>query len=276
MKRFILIGSPIAHSLSPLLHNFFAAQFKLKIQYELQEATIDTYPEILSRFICNGGDGVNITAPLKIIAVHNLKYLDKTAYYANAVNTLKIHRNGMLYGYNTDGIGLLRDLERNLVPVRNSEILILGAGGAARGILAALISKFPKKITLVNRDTNKAAQIANDFSVLKVITVVQPKDLASINANLILNTTSSLALDYIDKVNFSNAVCYDLNYTPRLTEFMKTAQNNGALYVFNGLGMLIEQAAEAFKLWHGVNPDTHKALEHLHANTGQKSLINGL
>lgn len=275
LNHFILIGSPVAHSLSPILHNLFATQFRFKVNYELHEATVDNYLDIIYKFINHGGLGINITAPLKTIIFKKLQYVDKYALCANAVNTLIIKPNGSLHGYNTDGVGLIRDLNRNFVPITDAEILILGAGGAVRGILEPLISQAPKRITIVNRRQIKAELIARDFKDLCDITIVDEQDLQQLNPTVIINATSETP-EYMYKLNFKNTVCYDLNYIPKITQFMHIARTRGALRTCNGLGMLVEQAAAAFELWHNLRPDTCWALEHLQLNTGQKSAKSGL
>jgi shikimate dehydrogenase len=260
-KEFILMGSPIAHSLSPILHNIFASQFGIEISYKLQEANVNNYRNFIDQFIDLNGSGINVTAPLKTHVFKDLKHIDETARLANAVNTLVI-KNGLLHGYNTDGIGLLCDLKRKAIPIHNSDILILGAGGAVRGILGPLLSEHPKSVTIVNRDFDKAKAVAADFKNMGMLNVKAEQDLPYITATLIINATSGTP-EYLDKLNFNNSLCYDLNYIPETTQFTKTALINGALGAYNGLGMLIEQAAAAFALWHKVHPDTKNMLKQL-------------
>ncbi len=230
LKQFILIGSPVAHSLSPILHNLFAAQFGFEINYKTYEATANNYLDVIYKFIDQGGLGLNITAPLKTILFKNLQYADKYALRAQAVNTVTIHANGTLHGYNTDGIGLLRDLKRNSIPITDGDILILGAGGAVRGILEPLVSQSPKSIKIVNRDSEKAKQVANAFKDLGAVTVIEQLGLHTIKPTVIINATIKTP-EYIYKLNFNNTFCYDLNYTQKITEFMKFAQIRGAMCV---------------------------------------------
>lgn len=274
-KQFILIGSPVTHSLSPILHRLFASQFNIAINYEAQNATSDTYLDIITKFSEHGGCGANITAPLKSLMFQNLKYVDAAAQLARAVNTLCIKNDGTLHGYNTDGIGLLYDLKHKAITINNSTLLILGAGGAVRGILGPLLSELPKSVIIVNRDLAKAKKIADDFKSIGTVRVKKLQDLPTIKAALIINATSGTP-EYLHSLNFNNSCCYDLNYILEVTEFMKNAVNNGALRAYNGLGMLVEQAAAAFALWHNVYPDTQKALEQLQQNTVKKSVANEL
>ncbi len=258
-KQFILIGSPVEHSLSPILHNIFASQFGIEIIYKLQEATINNYRSVIDQFINSNGFGVNVTAPLKTHVFKDLKYVDETARFASAVNTLVIKDDGQLCGYNTDGIGLICDLKQKTISIKGSDILILGAGGAVRGILGPLLSEKPKSITLINRDVAKAKKVAVDFEHINLINVIDPNDIINITPALIINATSE-SPQYLRKLNFLNTYCYDLNYTSEITAFMKIALINGAFHAYNGLGMLIEQAAESFKIWHNIGPNTQKAL----------------
>jgi shikimate dehydrogenase len=268
-KKFALIGSPVAHSLSPILHKLFANQFEIDIRYELLDVNEDNYLETIKQFFINGGLGLNVTAPLKNLVCKHLKNLDKTALIANSVNTITIKKNGSLHGYNTDGIGLLYDLKRKNIILKDSDILVLGAGGAVRGIVASIFEQRPSNLILTNRDIYKAKNVASEFKQLGDIQVIDPLDLCSIKAKIIINATSATP-QYLHKLNFNNTLCYDLNYVPSITEFMRVAAENGALGVYNGLGMLVEQAAAAFILWHNLCPNTqnaYKTLTQLQANT---------
>jgi len=260
-KHFMLIGSPVTHSLSPILHNIFAAQFGIEITYKLQEATVNNYRAVIEKFISLGGSGINITAPLKMPVFQYLKHIDANAQLAKAVNTLIISDNNLV-GYNTDGMGLMRDLKRRNIIITGKNTLILGAGGAARGILGSLLEQKPNNIVITNRDIFKAKQIVSEFKGLGNIQVIESQDLHYVNADIIINATSSIP-DYLDKLSFANTLCYDLNYTPETTQFMKTALINGALGAYNGLGMLVEQAAIAFTLWHKLCPNTQRARQML-------------
>ncbi|MDP3609805.1 MAG: shikimate dehydrogenase [Methylophilus sp.] len=256
VDKYAVIGNPIAHSKSPLIHRAFAAQTGDDISYEAILAPLDGFEATVRELIAQGYKGANVTVPFKFEAFHlcdSLSTRAKTAG-AGAVNTL-VNINGSIHGDNTDGVGLRNDIEQNLdFEIANKHILILGAGGAAHGILNSLIGA--SSITIANRTYERALELvmalrnceakASTFEALE-----RPYD-------LIINATSAGLSDTvlpIPNIIFGeNCLAYDMMYG-RETPFMKQAREAGA-QVADGLGMLVEQAAEAFQIWRGVRPNT--------------------
>jgi shikimate dehydrogenase len=268
-KRFAVLGSPLTKSLSPIIHQAFAKQFDLNIEYtsiEVNSADLQTF---VTAFFAKGGAGLNITAPHKEQAYKLSNTATISAQFAGAVNTLKIEA-GSLYGDNTDGIGFIRDLQRQEIALHNKRILILGAGGAARGILPAMLEQLPSRITLVNRNLSKAQRIADDFKQARMgkILVADYTQIADQKYDVIINATSAGLESKLPPIpaefNFKDSYCYDLNYQEKSKAFMQYAQAQGAKMAIDGLGMLVEQAAEAFYFWHGLKPATTPVLVRLH------------
>ncbi|GGI84382.1 shikimate dehydrogenase [Legionella impletisoli] len=282
--RFAVMGNPIAHSLSPIIHQQFAAQTGQTIIYEKRLILPDEFEQQAHDFFKNGGKGLNITLPYKFEAFSLCQQLTERAKKAQAVNTLWMS-GGKLHGDNTDGIGLLRDLQRYL-DVRTQSILVLGAGGAASGVIPALLSQTPH-VTLVNRTQRKAEQLKTRFPNLTILdydalnlssdfnseashelTVRSRKsEEIGFTYDLLINATSASLLDEPLPIPKSiwkaKPFCYDLAYQlGEDTSFVQAAKKEGC-HAVDGLGMLVEQAAESFFIWFGIQPEVQPVLASL-------------
>jgi shikimate dehydrogenase len=259
--RYAVIGNPIEHSKSPQIHTAFAQQEKIQISYERILATEEEFTDMVNKFKQQGGLGLNVTVPFKIIAYQQCSALSAHAQAAKAVNTISFNQAGEWLGANTDGIGLLRDLTDNLgYELTDKKILVLGAGGASRGILLPLLEEHPTSIIIANRTLEKAEQLANEFSSFGNITACGYDHLENLSFDLIINATSSSLSNQVPPVPNEaigkECLCYDLMYSHEDTAFMAWAKSHHAAKVSDGLGMLIEQAAESYFIWRGFRPDT--------------------
>jgi shikimate dehydrogenase len=271
--RYAVIGNPIEHSKSPLIHTAFAHQTGKDIQYEKILAPLDGFAVTVKNLVAQGYKGCNVTVPFKFEAF-KLAIPTERAKTAKAINTLTFHEDHSIEGDNTDGAGLVRDIQQNMgIALANKRILLIGAGGAAWGALASLRNESPKQLIIANRTIAKAeeaARILEPISRLKrAHTQVAAKsfqDLQGEHFDIVINATSaglSNELPPIPKNIFATgALAYDMMYG-RDTPFMRFAKENGAEIVADGLGMLVEQAAESFNLWHGIHPDTAPILEQM-------------
>lgn len=269
MDRYAVFGNPIAHSLSPIIHAEFARQAGVKISYEKILAPIGQFKETLWHFRDKKGRGANVTLPFKVDAFNCVDSLSARAQVAGAVNTITIQSDGLFAGDNTDGVGLVRDITQRLHwEIAAKRILILGAGGATRGILGSLLEQQPANIILCNRTKSKAEELADLFTSLGDITVCSPDDLKKIETDLIINATSiGIAENDTNfwsglKLSAENA-CYDLVYSKQATPFLRWVKTQGCKKISDGLGMLIEQAAESFYIWHKIRPDTKPVFRHI-------------
>jgi shikimate dehydrogenase len=270
--RYAVFGNPIAHSKSPLIHTAFAEQTRQDLLYERQLVEPNKFAETTRHFFANGGCGLNITVPFKLEAFELVDVLSERAAAAGAVNTLKKMPDGKIYGDNTDGAGLLRDITQNLGwIIRGKRVLLLGAGGAVRGVIAPLLAEQPSRVVIANRTLEKAEALVKDFSVGKSAQEIKLLRASSLQIHarpfdIVINGTSASlqgAMPDLDPAILNpNACCYDMMYGTQLTPFLQWAQRNGA-QVADGLGMLVEQAAESFYLWRGVRPETKTVMERL-------------
>ncbi len=256
--RYIVIGNPVAHSKSPPIHAAFAGQTGQNLRYERQFAPIDGFSAAVRDFIEQGGKGLSVTVPFKLEAHALADELSERARAAGAVNSLKIV-DGRIFGDNTDGAGLVSDIERNAgVPLRGKRILLLGAGGAARGAILPLFEAGVASITIVNRTTAKAQALADVFSAQGKI-LAQDIETLDGGFDIVINATSASIEGELPAVRpdifAPGALAYDMMYGKEPTVFLRFAARHGAA-TRDGLGMLVEQAAEAFLLWRGVRPDT--------------------
>lgn len=253
MKYYAVIGNPIEHSLSPIIHHTFAQNCRIDLNYEKYPVKAEALKDTIHK-LSKTHAGLNVTLPYKEAVLPLCTLLTPRATRARAANTIIFHDNGSIVGDNTDGVGLLQDFINLNIPVYNQTLLIVGAGGAARGILPTVMDQHPKKIVIANRTAHKAHQLAQDFSITGKGLDEIPKD----NFDLIINTTA-MGQDHIpaDLPTISagdQAIFYDINYSDN--GVMKDwAHNFGATY-YDGLGMLVEQAACAFGVWHDITPDT--------------------
>jgi shikimate dehydrogenase len=272
--RYAVFGQPVSHSLSPRIHWLFAQQSAQELTYEAIEVAPAQFAGAVADFFAGGGRGLNITVPHKLSAFALATRTSDRARRAGAVNTLSIEPQGrVLFGDNTDGVGLVRDLTGNLaLPVSGQRVLILGAGGATRGILAPLLELKPAALCIANRSPERARALAALFADLAPVQAASPAELAGTRWDLILNATSAslsgelpeLSAELLDPA----CLCYDLAYGHGATPFVRWARAHGAVRSVSGLGMLIEQAAEAFYHWRGVRPDTAPVRALLKLETG--------
>jgi shikimate dehydrogenase len=255
---YAVIGNPIAHSKSPYLHTAFAKQCRQALKYEAILAPIDGFNATVQRFVQNGGRGANVTLPFKLDAFKLCDELTPRARAAGAVNTLTFDNNRII-GDNTDGCGLVTDIVKNAgIALHNKRILLLGAGGAARGVILPLLECQPSEIIIANRTMEKAQQLVDEF---KSFGTINCSTFADINGqfDVIINATSASIDSQLppipDSVYQPGSLAYDLMYADHPTPFLQHAAKQGAK-TRDGWGMLVEQAAEAFAVWRGVRPDT--------------------
>jgi shikimate dehydrogenase len=265
VDQYAVVGNPIAHSKSPEIHLRFAAQAKQKIGYERIEAPIDGFEEKALSLRDAGYRGLNVTVPFKLDAAKLASELTPRARLAGAVNTLKFDGDTIL-GDNTDGIGFVRDVtERLKFGFGDCAVLVLGAGGAVRGLLGSLLDASPRWLAVANRSHERAEELAEEFGV----EAIHFDEIPAEHFDLIINgTTTGLHNEApaIDPETFNDCqLAYDLVYAADPTPFMHLAKAGGAKQVTDGLGMLIEQAAESFLLWRGVRPETQSVYRELRA-----------
>jgi len=267
MDHYGVFGNPIAHSKSPLIHRLFAAQTGQSLSYEPLLAPLEDFVGFARAFFVNGR-GANVTVPFKEQAFRLADQLTARAQRAGAVNTLMKLDDGRLLGDNTDGAGLVRDLTVNAgLSLSGKRILLLGAGGAVRGVLEPLLAERPAALVVANRTVAKAEQLAREFADLGPI-MASGFDWLDEPVDLIINGTSaSLAGDVppiaASLIQLGHTLCYDMMYAKQATAFNAWAAAQGAAQTLDGLGMLVEQAAEAFYLWRGVRPDSAPVLAQL-------------
>jgi len=264
-----VVGNPIAHSLSPQIHQQFAAQTQQALHYDKQLVALEGFQAAMDEFIQQGGKGVNITVPFKQDAWHYADQRSERAQRAGALNTLKINADGSTFGDNTDGLGLVQDLTHNQqIPLTNQRILLLGAGGAVRGVLQPLLEQQPSLLHIANRTASKAEALALDFADLGTLQGGGFTDLDGLEPfDLIINGTAASLSGELpplpDSILAPNGSAYDMMYSQTQTPFVEWALAHGAGKALDGLGMLVEQAAEAFLLWRGVRPDSRAVIKTL-------------
>lgn len=264
INRYTLIGQPVAHSISPAIHHLFGELTQRRLHYSRTEATDKTFAPIVKEWFESGGKGCNITAPFKELAVSVCDRLKDSAKLANAVNTIELHRDGSLVGHNTDGIGLLTDIEKNKrVNVTGKRILILGAGGAARGAIAPILSAQPACLHIANRTIDRAKLIADTFASAGTTGYSNYDDLTQEpRFDIVINATSMgfdngsppIPANVVD----ANTFAYDMTYSKQQTPFLSWCEQTGVTQFSDGFGMLVEQAADAYLIWEGVRPKTRK------------------
>lgn len=266
METYAVFGNPIAHSKSPLIHRLFAEQLGVTHPYGRVLAPLDGFIATLDAFFQAGGQGANVTVPFKEEAFARADELTERASLAGAVNTLKRLADGRLLGDNTDGIGLLSDLARLKMIRPGARVLLIGAGGAARGVLLPLLS-LDCSVTISNRTFSRAQQLASLFSHTGSVVALEGDSLAGHNFDLIVNATSSGLSGDLPAIPASliqtHVYCYDMFYQQGLTPFLSWCESLGAQKFADGLGMLVGQAAHAFMLWHGKMPDVVPVIERL-------------
>ncbi|MEF3108080.1 shikimate dehydrogenase [Raoultella sp. WB_B2P2-3] len=267
MESYAVFGNPIAHSKSPAIHQLFAQQLHIAHPYGRILAPRDEFISTLNAFFNEGGRGANVTVPFKEEAFARADELTERAALAGAVNTLKRLEDGRLLGDNTDGIGLLSDLERLGFIKPGFRVLLIGAGGASRGVLLPLLS-LDCAVTIVNRTSSRAHELAALFSHTGSIRALEMDALAEHEFDLIINATSSGIGGEVPAIPASlintHVHCYDMFYQQGSTPFLTWCQQHGAKQCADGLGMLVAQAAHAVLLWHGVLPDITPVIQTLH------------
>ena len=265
--HYAVFGNPIAHSKSPLIHAAFARQTGQDLDYRAILAPIDGFATALREFVAAGGRGANVTVPFKEEAFRLATRLSPRAALAGAVNTLVISGDDVL-GENTDGVGLLRDITINLAcPIAGRRVLLLGAGGAARGAIGPLLDARPQVLVVANRTETKAQALADVFGHLGPISGVGFAQLAGRSFDLVIDATSASLGGNMpplpEGIFAPGSLAYSMMYGKGETAFQRFARIQGAARIAEGLGMLVEQAAEAFHLWRGVRPDVRPVTEML-------------
>ena len=262
MDRYAIIGNPVAHSKSPLIQEAFARATGQRLRYERLLAPLDGFAATVQTFVEAHGLGLNVTIPFKLQAFALARERSARAQSARACNTLA-WRGDHWFGDNTDGAGVVRDLTRNLgETIAGRHVLVLGAGGAARGIAGALLAERPLRLAIANRTHAKAIELAAQLERDGPISAAPLGSLSGQQFDIIINATS-LGLGtrvpaglWPHRLFAAQALAYDLIYADHATPFLQWARDEGAARTADGLGMLIEQAAESFYLWRGVRPDT--------------------
>ena len=258
--NYAVMGNPVAHSKSPQIHQYFARQTNQVISYQSILVPAGKFTETMLEFGRLGGKGLNITVPFKQDAWNAVSVRTARAETAGAVNTISFKENGDIEGDNTDGTGLLRDLERNNIQVKGARILILGAGGAIRGVLGPLLEQSPGSVLIANRTPAKADMLVSSHAYFLHLKACRMSDLPDAGSfDLIINGTSAGLQGELPPVPVSlitrQSCCYDMVYGDREPVFVEWAKTQGARIAIDGLGMLVEQAAESFSIWRGVRPD---------------------
>lgn len=266
--RYAVVGNPARHSKSPQIHSLFAQQSGTELVYEAIEVEEDIFESFVKDFFANKGAGLNITVPYKEKAFALAENCSPRAQLAKAVNTLFIDEENKLCGDNTDGWGLVTDIKVNhQFSIQGKRILILGAGGAVRGALATLVFEQAASITIANRTLARAEQLREEFKSYVKVEALSYENIGQRQFDLIINGTSSSLSGELPPISpeliAPECCCYDMMYGDKDTTFVSWAKQNGAALSVDGLGMLVEQAAEAFAIWNGVRPDTSSVISQL-------------
>jgi shikimate dehydrogenase len=276
IDQYAVFGHPIAHSQSPLIHRLFAEQTGQLMEYKAIDVPAESFKHSLTDYLNRNGRGLNCTVPLKELAFQQVDQLTERAKIGRAVNTIIVQDDGTLLGDNTDGIGLVTDLTRNhQITLRNARILILGAGGAARGIIQPIIEQSPCDLYIANRTVSKAQNLAEEFSNIFPVQACGYDNLAGMEFDIVLNATSASLSNQLpplpDKLVSHPGCCYDLAYGNEDTAFVKWAKKQQVSLCLDGLGMLVEQAAEAFYQWRQLRPETQTVISQLEAQRKKAS-----
>lgn len=275
--HYAVIGHPVKHSRSPDIHAAFAQQTGADIVYARLPAPANGFTEVATAFFNDGGRGLNVTLPFKGQACALVDTLTNRARVAQAVNTIAVQADGRWLGDTTDGIGLVRDLRDNLgLELERMRVLILGAGGAVQGVLGPLLALAPKEVVVANRTAGKAEQLALHFAGAATLHGIGLGGIHAFSSfDLIINgTAASLAGEVPplpDNVLAHGGAAYDMLYATQPTAFMTWAANHGAEQIWDGFGMLVEQAAESFSIWRGVHPETGPIIADFHPRARAKA-----
>jgi len=268
MDTYAVVGNPVAHSKSPFIHTRFAQQTGRSVHYTTLLAPLDGFEHTVTTFRKKGGKGMNITVPFKFEACALATRLTERARAARAVNTFRFEHEDAILGDNTDGIGLVRDIETNLnFFLTDKHILLMGAGGAASGVILPLLQQKPDLLAIANRTPDKAITLQQQFTSHGNIAGGHYQDFIGQQFDLIINATSASlhnALPPVPASLFHNTtLAYDMLYSSKLTPFLELASSQGVTGLADGTGMLVEQAAESFLLWHGIRPETQLVIQQL-------------
>jgi shikimate dehydrogenase len=260
-----VVGHPVAHSLSPFIHGLFARETGQQMSYRLYDVRPEEFTAEVHGFFERGGCGLNVTLPHKIAAVEVAHDLTNRAAHAAAVNTLARGKDGRILGDNTDGAGLVRDLcDNHGIVVANQRVLILGAGGATRGVLAPILALEPAAVVIANRTPERAAALAAAFADLGTTQGVGFRDVGQDPFDLVVNATSASLSGEIPPFPLTaigpETICYDLAYGKSANAFLEWARACRCAQALQGWGMLVEQAAESFLVWRGIRPSTARVL----------------
>jgi shikimate dehydrogenase len=267
--RYALFGNPLGHSKSPRIHSAFAVETGEDVAYELIEAPLDGFRAAVDAFRSAGGRGGNVTLPFKVQAFEYATDCMERARLAGAVNCMKFERD-RVYAENFDGVGLANDIQRNLgFPMRGKRVLLLGAGGAARGAMLPFLEAKPALLMVVNRTVSKATALGEQFGRFGEVATGGYGDIGARTFDVVVNATSASLrgeLPPVPPTAFGRgALAYDLVYGKGLSPFLRVARDAGAARLAEGAGMLIEQAAEAWVWWRGVRPDTRAMIDSMSA-----------
>jgi shikimate dehydrogenase len=272
-ERYAVFGNPVKQSKSPAIHRMFAEQCEQVMQYRAVRVELDDFERAAGAFFDSGGAGLNVTVPFKHDAFNFADQLSDRAQRAGAVNTLSRRADGAIIGDNTDGVGLVCDMIANLGwTLRDRRVLILGAGGAVHGVMEPLLLERPQALLVVNRTAEKAAALAQQFADLLpgALHGGGLDALADQQFDVIINATSAGLSGELPSLPSSllteRSCCYDLVYGPEPTAFMRWSAHHAAWAVSDGLGMLVEQAAESFYLWRGLRPETRSVIHRVRSD----------
>ena len=273
MKKdsYAVMGNPIGHSKSPQIHNLFAEQAGQNISYEALLVELDGFGAAVDWFQDEGGKGLNITVPFKQQAWELVKDRSERAELAGAVNTIVIREDGSRYADTTDGVGMVRDITENHgLELKGKCILVLGAGGAVRGVLQPLLEQRPRFVIVANRTAEKAVELAKQFNDFGDVFGCGLDALPGQQFDLVINGTAASLEGEVpplpDDLVYEGGSCYDMMYSAEPTAFQSWAREHGAVQSLDGLGMLVEQAAESFFLWRGVRPETGVVIDKLRSD----------
>jgi shikimate dehydrogenase len=271
MDQYRVFGNPIKQSRSPFIHQSFAKATGQELNYEIQFAEEDGFNQAVTQFIAQGGKGANVTAPFKEQAMAMCDKLTEHAKFSGAVNTLSF-KDGKIYGDTTDGVGLVNDLLNHDVCLNNSRILLLGAGGASKGVVLPLLNQDPKSLTIANRTVSKAEAIVEQYSN-QPVSACSFEEANEQEFDVIINATSAgltgIGLPISEKIITTNSVCYDMTYGKELTPFLQKAKEQKAKQIIDGVGMLVGQAAESFYIWRGIRPNVDSVILELKSSLSQ-------
>ena len=273
--RYAVVGNPVAHSKSPMIHAAFARQTGHAIDYGRLLAPLDGFLATVERFRADGGKGVNVTVPFKLEAFSLATRHSARARLAQACNCLRFEASGV-FGDNTDGNGIVTDIEANLrIPMQDKHVLVMGAGGAVQGVLGPILDRRPALLVVANRSVQKARRLV-DYFLSEPLYATSPLSAGGYDAlraarfDVVINGTSASLNDALPElpggVFAPNALAYDMMYGKGSVPFLALARSQGASVLADGLGMLVEQAAESFLVWRGIRPSTAPVIEMLKAS----------